>query len=309
MFTNLVPLLEHTVSALQPFAKANFVRLQFRTDKKELKVCYRPENIIPDLVQLLCRIITFTPQEYEVSMEVKEVKSPRNKIVAVHIINTGARLDQLKDIVSGLRCNVQVSPLNSYKNEKSIVKRLNGTLFEIRYFMDPGEVLSEKSELIYSFGEKEYIIPPFYQKFKKRLNAHFISIQNLEKTAARRSERDGVFLKKMNAIILANLEKEGFDTISLCKAMALSRSQLYRKLKQLTSIAPGHYIRYTRLQKAKEFLENKELTVGEVAFRSGFINQGHFSRVFREQFGFNPSDLKRNQKKRISKESKLEYHE
>jgi transcriptional regulator GlxA family with amidase domain len=51
-----------------------------------------------------------------------------------------------------------------------------------------------------------------------------------------------------------------------------------------------------RLQKAREMLDKSDLTVGEVAFRTGFVNQSHFTRAFREQFGFNPSDLRRNQK-------------
>ena len=95
---------------------------------------------------------------------------------------------------------------------------------------------------------------------------------------------------------MANLDREGFDTISLGKALALSRSQLYRRIKPLTGCAPAKYIRHVRLQTAKKYLSNKDLSIGEVAFRTGFINQSHFTRLFRKRFGVNPSDLRKNQK-------------
>ena len=63
-------------------------------------------------------------------------------------------------------------------------------------------------------------------------------------------------------------------------------------------MAPAQYIRYVRLHKAKEFLEAEDLTAGEAALiKWDLSSQSHFTRAFREQFGFNPSDLKRDQKR------------
>jgi AraC-like DNA-binding protein len=94
---------------------------------------------------------------------------------------------------------------------------------------------------------------------------------------------------------MANLDKEGFDASELAIALALSRSQLYRKLKPLVGFSPAHYIRYVRLQKAKEYLEKGEGNIGDVAFNVGFVSQSHFTRAFKEQFGFNPSHITRQQ--------------
>ena len=145
-------------------------------------------------------------------------------------------------------------------------------------------------------NNKGYIISPFYKKLKAHLSSYFTNINNLERAADERSKKEGAFLKKVNEIIRVNLGDESFDTASLSKAMYLSRSQLFRRLKSLTRMAPSRYIHYVRLQKAKEFLEKEDFTVGEAAFRTGFINQSHFTRAFREQFGFNPSELRQKQK-------------
>ena len=139
------------------------------------------------------------------------------------------------------------------------------------------------------FGK--YEVSPFYLKLKEHLKAHFTGISNLERLAGSGNSRDRVFLKKMNAVINSRLDQEEFQTDTFARAMALSRSQLYRKTKALTGHSPSKYIRYFRLQKAKELIENEDLTIGEVAFKTGFMNQSHFTRVFRRQFGFNPSDL------------------
>ncbi len=76
---------------------------------------------------------------------------------------------------------------------------------------------------------------------------------------------------------MANLDKEGFDASELATALALSRSQLYRKLKPLAGFSPAHYIRYVRLQKAKELLEKGAGNIGDVAFNVGFVSQSHFT--------------------------------
>jgi len=49
----------------------------------------------------------------------------------------------------------------------------------------------------------------------------------------------------------------------------------------------------TRLDHASELLadaETQDLTVGEIAFRCGFLDPGYFARLFRKRFGMSPRD-------------------
>ena len=70
--------------------------------------------------------------------------------------------------------------------------------------------------------------------------------------------------------------------------MNLSRSQLYRKIKALTGMSTAIYMRFVRLQKAKELLGSSELSITEIAYRVGFNTPVYFSQSFKEVFGESP---------------------
>ena len=76
----------------------------------------------------------------------------------------------------------------------------------------------------------------------------------------------------------------------------MSRTQLFRRLKPLIRQAPAHYIKTMRLQKAKELLETTDLTVSEVAFKTGFRTASHFTKVFLQQYDVLPSLFRRGSK-------------
>ena len=116
----------------------------------------------------------------------------------------------------------------------------------------------------------------------------------MQKYAQEKSDSEGAFLKKANKIIKLNLENHGFKVDEFARRMALSRTQLFRKIKSLTKMSPGAYILFFRLQEAKELLQSNEndLNVTEVSYKVGFISRSHFTRSFQKQFGFNPSDCR-----------------
>jgi len=51
------------------------------------------------------------------------------------------------------------------------------------------------------------------------------------------------FLQKVRAIVEANYQHEDFGLPQLCQKIGMSRSQLFRKMKALTDIAPSDLIR------------------------------------------------------------------
>ncbi len=96
------------------------------------------------------------------------------------------------------------------------------------------------------------------------------------------------FIEKTEQIILNNLEDEHFSIQELAHHLNLSRSQAYRKIKALTGMSTAVYIRFIRLQKAKELLAESELTISEIAYRVGFKSPVYFSQMFKETFGQSP---------------------
>ena len=102
---------------------------------------------------------------------------------------------------------------------------------------------------------------------------------------------EDTFMSKLRNIISGNLADESFGIEKLCVEMGMSRTQLYRKFRSLTDKTLAEYIRSMRLNKARELLTNHETSVSEAAYKTGFRNLSHFSRIFTGEFGVNPSDI------------------
>ncbi len=104
---------------------------------------------------------------------------------------------------------------------------------------------------------------------------------------------DEEFLKKIRLSIEENLDDETFGVVELAAKVALSRSQLHRKLTAVTGHGPNEIIRNMRLERAKELLEKGAGNASEVAFMVGFNSLAYFSKSFSDHFGFPPSEVRK----------------
>jgi AraC-like DNA-binding protein len=59
----------------------------------------------------------------------------------------------------------------------------------------------------------------------------------------------------------------------------------------------GEYIRKLRIEKALQLLETTAYTLTEIAYLTGFSDQSHFTRIFKQQIGQNPSEYRKNKQK------------
>jgi signal transduction histidine kinase/ligand-binding sensor domain-containing protein/DNA-binding response OmpR family regulator len=102
---------------------------------------------------------------------------------------------------------------------------------------------------------------------------------------------EDVFLVKATQLIIANLSNPAFDVEDLEKGLDMSKMQLYRKLKMLTSLAANEFIRSIRLQQAKVLLENSTFNISEIAYQVGFNDPAYFARAFKKQYGKTPKSF------------------
>ncbi len=96
------------------------------------------------------------------------------------------------------------------------------------------------------------------------------------------------FLLKVRAIVEKNLSDADFEMPQLERALAMSRSQIFRKIKALTGKSPSLFIRSIRLHHGKQMLLSTTLTVSEIAYEVGFSSLNYFSDAFFEEFGERP---------------------
>ena len=108
-----------------------------------------------------------------------------------------------------------------------------------------------------------------------------------------KDKEDAAFLEALHENIESNLGNESFQTQDLCRAMGMSRSKLHRKLTALKGESTASYVRTIRMEKARFLLETTKIPVGDIALQVGFKDFSHFSRTFKQKFGFNPSDTRK----------------
>ncbi len=151
-------------------------------------------------------------------------------------------------------------------------------------------------------GADAYIAKPFDRnelqvqlqsliKQRQKLQARYAQVENLVLSDEKVFHIEDAFMERMRALMITNLNNENYDIQKLCHEMSMSRTQLYRKFRSLTDRSPNDYFRSLRLHKAKDLLTGSEVTVAEAAYKSGFKNVSHFSRVFAREFGVKPREI------------------
>jgi len=164
--------------------------------------------------------------------------------------------------------------------------------------------LSENEDKVkgYAIGADGYLVKPFEPSLLKTV------IENIIKSRAElklkfsgevesnvslltHSPVDEEFMLKVTTLINDNLSDIDLSTEYLCDKLRISYPKLYKKIKELTDLAPNEFIRTIRLKKSAELLKTKKYNVTEVTNLVGFNDPLYFSRCFKKQFGFPPSKL------------------
>ena len=103
------------------------------------------------------------------------------------------------------------------------------------------------------------------------------------------------FITHLNDVIDNNIDKYGLDNQFLQTEMAMGRTSLYNKLKQITGMGINEYINQRKIEKAENLLLNTDLSISEISDSLGFTYQRYFSTIFKKIKGISPSQF-RNQK-------------
>ncbi len=158
-----------------------------------------------------------------------------------------------------------------------------------------------------SSGADAYLSKPFNKRelfvridklidLRKGLQQRYVALAGRkvrrEETHGGVHQREDAFMHQVRELLESHLSDEEFGITQLCDALAMSRSQLYRKFSALSDMTVNQFIIALRLEKARQLLANSDLNVSEVAYDTGFKHPAHFSRAFADRFGYPPSKEK-----------------
>lgn len=152
-------------------------------------------------------------------------------------------------------------------------------------------------------GADAYLPKPFDPDELRYIASNLIERMRLQasryaarpaETAEERLQSEHGFVNQATQLVLQNLDNSEFSIEAFAEELNLSRSQLHRKLTQLTGLSSSHFIRKVRIEKAKDLLRTGEFSVSEVAYVTGFTSPSYFTRSFSESEGVSPTDFIRN---------------
>lgn len=106
------------------------------------------------------------------------------------------------------------------------------------------------------------------------------------------SNADERFMLKLNTIIKEHYADSEFDIARITEAMGMSRASLYDKMQQLTGLGINEYLNKYRIAVACTLLKDTDMSISDVAFKTGFSSPRYFSTVFKVANGQTPSSYR-----------------
>lgn len=100
-------------------------------------------------------------------------------------------------------------------------------------------------------------------------------------------------LRKIRRFVEERIET-GFSVTDLAGTVSLGPQEFRRKLRLTVGLPPWQYVNSLRLSMAAQMLKSSRLPIAEVAHRLGFVDQSHFTNVFRRMSGVTPMAFRRS---------------
>ncbi len=153
--------------------------------------------------------------------------------------------------------------------------------------------LLQKGMMIY---DALYSWAKYLQKVKHTQNPieHlFIDVFNNFIKQKSTTKKTPEWVKELKEIIQDHVDTN-LNLTEISKSLDINPSYLSREFsKYFDNLSFGEYIRKLRIEKAIELIKLQTRSLTEVAYLTGFSDQSHFTRIFKQHTGKNPSAFKK----------------
>ena len=195
--------------------------------------------------------------------------------------------------------------LNLRKNEQALHSAIaqNETIEkEKRYrFINSIEAemaqpLSQISKESKSLLEEENMPAEKHRKLIERIYSRSTYLEKMIDVAIRQERPDkggNPIINKLNEIIDSRISEQDLSVSTLVREMAMSRTALYDKIKELTGMGVNEYIQNQRLIKARKLLIDTQLSITEISDELGFSSSKYFSEIFKKAFEISPREFRK----------------
>lgn len=101
-------------------------------------------------------------------------------------------------------------------------------------------------------------------------------------------------IEKIIEFIDNNYTDPNFSLDEVSKNTYLSPSYICVIFKDFMGMTLNKYVNELRINKAKELLKDNNIKLKEIATKTGFNDGNYFTKIFKKETGYNPSDYRRN---------------
>ncbi len=98
------------------------------------------------------------------------------------------------------------------------------------------------------------------------------------------------FMTRATQLVEEHITDPNYNVERLAADLCMERTGLYKRLTTLMQQPPVSFIRSIRLHRAADMLQKGDISVTEIAERTGFCSTSYFSKCFQKEFGCKPSE-------------------
>lgn len=197
--------------------------------------------------------------------------------------------------------DVMMEGMDGLKLTRTIKSDVN--ISHVPVILLSAKALAEDELVGLQLGASDYITKPFnFEVLRLRIR------QQLEQGVEKRKKFrlnpeiepseitittvDEQLLQKAIDAVSNNMENPDFNVDQLANELGMHRTGLNRKLQAITGQTPLVFIRTLRLRRAHQILSaDPAKMVSQVAYEVGFNSPKIFSKYFKEEYGFYPSEM------------------
>ena len=157
-------------------------------------------------------------------------------------------------------------------------------------------------------GADEYLTKPFDERIlltrvnnllqnRKRIREQISKEAIINPQEISLTSQDSIFLSKLVSYIEEHIEEPELNIAQMASTMAMSHSNLYKKIKALTGMTVIGFVKDFRLKRAAQLLVQNQLNITEIAYMVGYSERRYFSDDFKKRFGQSPKEYMEKHKK------------
>ncbi|MCI2121896.1 MAG: response regulator [Bacteroidales bacterium] len=120
----------------------------------------------------------------------------------------------------------------------------------------------------------------------------YSAVEQFEGNIVKKEDKN--LITSITEVIYNNIDSEKLSIDLIANETAISKMQLYRKVKELLNMTPTEYIRQIRLEQAEKLLKTTNKTVQEIMYECGFNSKTYFYREFSRKYHLTPKEYRSN---------------